>query len=167
MTPAKRTSVAGPAAPQLDAIIICVYLVLGIVRSISLYLSVALLFCIWMLDVGFGSALARATNAQSFADSFLSSGFLALPVLLVTTALSALLAFTRRRRADVLDIVLGGLGYAFINPFHGLRAPLTNKRMNDLTGVLWILSRVYSIIHFCWAIALLTYVTLGLIAVAR
>jgi hypothetical protein len=62
--------------------------------------------------------------------------------------------------------VFAGLGYAFINPFHGLRAPFINKQYNDLTGIPWFMSKAYSIIHFCWAIALIAYLTLGLVAVA-
>jgi hypothetical protein len=121
--------------------------------------------------VEFADATTRAADPRNFADWFLLSGFLALPVLLLTVALNAVSVavtqlFLKRRhyrsvRHAVVDNVLGGLGYAFVNPYDGLRLGLDT----DETGIHRVLSKAWRIFHFCWAIALIAYLALGCIAV--
>lgn len=123
--------------------------------------------------VPFADVRDASRNPQGFADSFLTSGLWALPLLVGTVALAGLSTFlTRRvrpqryRHLTVWNSVFAGAGYAFVNPFDGLRAPFTDRPVNDLSGIPWFMSKAYSIIDFCWAIALIAYLALGLIAVA-
>lgn len=148
---------------------------LGIVRSTALYVFLAFLVCLWLLDVSFADARHRAADSHTFADYFLLTGLWALPVLLLTLVLSALkvalhnLVSTRYRAygVTVAETVFGGLGYAFINPFHGLRLLVSRHPFEtDETGFHLVLSRAWRVFHISWALALAGYLAAGLTAVA-
>jgi hypothetical protein len=144
---------------------------LGVVKSMSLYIFLALLVCVWVLGVGFADAKDRAADPQGFADFFLLSGFWALPVLVVAVALGVLYAGLSHPRlysgpVDLLwEAGVGGLAWAFVAPAWALRAAFINHRFNDLAGLAWLWSRTRSILDFCWSVSLIAYVTLGLVAV--
>lgn len=146
---------------------------LGLIKSTTLYLCLAVVVTLAGFGVKFSDAERAASNPRTFADFFLASGWWSLPILIIAVVIGVaqmLLKklFIKRYREyglTVLGNVFGGLGYAFVNPFDGLRAPWVNKRHNDLSGVLWLMSKSYSIIHFAWSIALVIYLAAGLTAV--
>jgi len=144
---------------------------LGVVKSISLYIFLALLVCVRVFGVGVADAKDRAANPGSFADFFLLSGFWALPVLVVAVTLGVLWAARRRDSYSGYLTLLwsagfGGLAWAFIAPRYALRSAFINRWFNDLTGGAWLWSRIRSILDFCWSVSLIAYITLGLVAVS-
>lgn len=144
---------------------------IGMVKSTALYVFLSLPASIWWLGVNFQDAKAAAANPTSAADWFLWSGFAALPVLVAAVGLGAVALIVERRfrpqRATPLfEAVVGGLGYAFVNPFHGLRSLVVNKRYNDLTGVDGFMATALAIFRCGWAIALIAYLAVGLAVVS-
>jgi len=144
---------------------------IGMVKSTALYVFLSLPACIWWLGVSIQDAKAAAADPASAADWFLWSGFWALPVLVAAVVLGALVLIVERRfrpqrSTPLFQSVVGGLGYAFINPFHGLRALVVNKRVNDLAGIDGFMATALAIFRFGWAIALITYLAGGFVAVS-
>jgi hypothetical protein len=148
-----------------------VYVAIGVLKSISLYVFLAMLVCMWRLGVS--AVNDAAADPKDSADYFLASGYVALAVLVATVVLSVVITFLgnrfrrdRIRSSSYTNAILGGLAYAFINPFNGVRALATNKRVNDLSGFAGAMTTTYSIFHFCWAVALIFYLAAGFVAVA-
>jgi hypothetical protein len=143
---------------------------LGLVKSTALYLVLSLAVCIWGLRVEFADVASAVDEPTSFADWFLFSGYWALYVLVAAVAFGAFILFVEHRfkrylSVGILESVVGGLGYAFVNPFHGLIL-VWFRRDPALTSTQWLMSRGYSIIHFLWAIALIAYLAAGFIALS-
>lgn len=147
------------------------YVAIGVLKSISLYVFLGILVCMWR--VGVSAVNDAAADPKNFADYFLASGYMALVVLVATVVLSLVITFlgkrfrpARNRSSSYTNAIFGGLGYAFINPYNGLRALVTNKRVNDLSGFAGAMTTTYAIVHFCWAVALILYLAAGFVAVA-
>jgi len=168
----------GATSPASQEVLRIVNVALGLVKSTALYMFLSLLVCIWAFEVGFTEAMDRAADPTNFADWFLLLGFWALPVLLLTIAVSAVGSALRQlffKRAPyplynsvgsaMAASLVGGLGYAFVNPFAGIRM-LTRGLGTDLTGIDKRMSQAYVIFHFCWAVALIAYLAVGLFAVS-
>jgi hypothetical protein len=153
---------------------------LGIVKATALYVFLSLLVCIWGLGIELGDAKSAAADPTNFGDWFLWSGFWALPVLIVTVVLSSASILIRWRFSKryrrifneenlaflVLENLVGGLSYAFVNPFNGIRFLVQYGLDTDETGIYRLKSKAFSIFWFCWAVALIAYIALGLIAVS-
>jgi hypothetical protein len=153
---------------------------IGIAKSTALYVFLSLPACIWVFGVEFADAKSAAADPTSFADWFLWSGFWALPVLMVTVILSTGFVlfqwcFSKRYRrifnedhlpSLVIDNVVGGLSYAFVNPFDAIRLRLKNGLYSPYTGIHGILNKAFKVSWTCWAIALFAYLALGFIAVS-
>lgn len=144
---------------------------MAMVKSTALYVFLALPVAVWWLGVGFDDARSAAADASSLSDWFLWSTFLALPVLVAAVVVGAVaLMFSRRLRPDgpgeLFESVLAGLAYAVVNPFVSLRAPLVDRRVNDLAGAAGLLSSVLAYFRFAWAVSLFAYLAVGLTMLA-
>ena len=143
---------------------------IAMVKSTALYVFLALPACIWWRGVRFDDARAAAAKPSSVPDWFLWSTFVALPVLVAAVFVGAIaLMFSRRLRPDGLaglfESVLAGLAYAVVNPLLALRAPMTDRKVNDLAGVDGLMATALAYVRFAWAVALIAYVAVGLLAV--
>lgn len=144
---------------------------IAMVKSTALYVFLALPVCIWWLGVRFDDAWSAAADPSSLSDWFLWSTFGALPVLVAAVVVGAIaLMFSRRLRprgvGGLFESVLAGLAYAVVNPFVALRAPVVDKKVNDLTGVSGLMSTALAYFRFAWAVALIAYIAVGLVVVA-
>lgn len=138
----------------------------GVIRSVSLYIFLP--SCAYIASHGFEQSWTRADDPKDLPDRFLLWGLWSFGVLIAVTIAGAALTLGLKRlqprrycMLSVSSSVIGGLGYAFVNPWDGLRAPFINRRYNDLSGLPQLGSKLYSMFHFAWSASVLIYATVG------
>lgn len=153
------------------------YFLLGLFASTALYGVLALMACLFLFDIDFGTITATAgqDGVSGLFSSYMTLCVLAYPILMGLHVL--MVEVTRRFRgsayltgfASVLAQVPSWVLWDLTNPFRGLGSLSSGTRKVIATneGLARAGSWATSILHLVWSLGLFAWIALGLLSVTR